>query len=150
MKNIIQVYRNSKAKWLIILISLSVYFISLTQNAVTYKDFEGIKSLPSVELLMAGSMVILGGGLLEWIIWLANPLYFASIVFFIQNNNSSKIYVNLASILSILFLFWTKILISESGSEGQILHKDLGYWLWLLSILILNIGIQFLIKPGKK
>jgi len=69
-------YNNSKIKNYFLFLSLLVFIVSLTQKALTYNDFDGQKIHSSVSLLFMGGLAILGGGLLEWIIWLANPFYF--------------------------------------------------------------------------
>jgi hypothetical protein len=71
---------------LTIILSLSIFFISLNKNAVTI-DYQGIKTIPSLDYFFMGSIAFLGGGLLEEIIWLANPLSFSSIFLILMKIN---------------------------------------------------------------
>ena len=71
----------NKIKTYVSLISLTVFIVSLTQTALTYNDFDGQKIHSSLSLLFMGGLAILGGGLLEWFIWLANPLYVLALIF---------------------------------------------------------------------
>jgi len=48
--------------------------------------------------------------------------------------------VSASLFLSICFSFWNEILQSGSGRNDAIAHLDKGYYLWLLSIIVLAIG----------
>jgi hypothetical protein len=56
-------------------ISVAIYAISLTQTAYTFYDVTGKIKFSSIMALLMGATAILGGALLEWIVWLANPFY---------------------------------------------------------------------------
>ncbi|MEC4005025.1 hypothetical protein OX283_010180 [Flavobacterium sp. SUN052] len=122
-----------------ILISTSLFFLSLSKNAVTI-DYHGIKSVPSLDYFFMGSIAILGGGVLEEVIWLANPLCLISIFLLLMDKKSSFKLSLSALILSISFSFWKELLGAESGSPAKIISLQLGYYLWVISILILTIG----------
>lgn len=122
-----------------IIISLIVLIISLTQNAIII-DYNGIKIIPAIDYFFMGSMAIIGGGPLEWLIWLANPLCLYTILYLWKNNKKALVTCTLATILSTSFLFWEKIIGSESGSMGKIVSFEAGYYLWITSIVLLTIG----------
>ena len=130
-----------------VIISLSLFLISLFQTAITYQDYNGIDKATGLHLLLIGSTAILGGGLLEWIVWLANPLSLLAIIFFFQKRLESRMASKTAMFLSLSFMFWRHILISENGRQAEILTKNLGYWLWLTSIIMLTYGIHKYLKP---
>lgn len=122
-------------------LSLLVFAISLTQNALVVNYNNEIKTSSSLEYLFIGSVAFMGGGLLEEIVWLANPLCLVAIIFLIKNDEKAVLLSLIASCLAISFLFWNEILGAESGTMAKIVSFELGYYLWLASILILTIGI---------
>jgi hypothetical protein len=130
----------NKIKTYVSLISLTVFIVSLTQTALTYNDFDGQKIHSSLSLLFMGGLAILGGGLLEWFIWLANPLYVLALIFFFKSNKTSKVVSITATILALSFTTWKEILAAENGRTATIVSLNLGYWLWVLSLTILSIG----------
>lgn len=134
----------------IIIASTVTFGLSLTLTAITYKDYDGIHSISGLSLLLSGSTAVLGGGLPEWIIWLANPLYFYSIFAFKKGNLSARKASKAATILSFWFLTWQQILVSANGRQALITHRNFGYWLWVASIVILTISIHKSIKPKGK
>ncbi len=142
-----------KSKIYLTIISVSIYLFSLTQTAISSNALED-KTLSGLATLFIGGTVILGGGLLEWLIWLANPLYFLGIYHFFRQNKKAKLFSISASIIALSFSTWNEILVSESGRMGKIDNLNIGYWLWVLSLSIMAIGIFYLsfkeIKIEKK
>ena len=130
----------NKIKTYVSLISLTVFIVSLTQTALTYNDFDGQKIHSSLSLLFMGGLAILGGGLLEWFIWLANPLYVLALIFFFKSNKTSRVVSIVATFLALFFTTWKEILAAENGRTATIESLNLGYWLWVLSLTILSIG----------
>ena len=130
----------NKIKIYVLLISLTVFIVSLTQTALTYNDFDGQKIHSSISLLLMGGLAILGGGLLEFVIWLANPLYFLAIIFLLKSNKTSIKFSIAATILALSFTTWKEILAAENGRKATIENLNLGYWLWVLSLTTLLIG----------
>ncbi|MFH7002880.1 hypothetical protein [Flavobacterium bizetiae] len=122
-------------------LSLLVFAISLTQNALVVNYNNEIKTASSLEYLFIGSIAFMGGGLLEEIIWLASPLCLLAIVLMIKDDKRAVLVSLIASALAISFSFWNEILGAESGTMAKIVSFELGYYLWLSSILILTIGI---------
>jgi hypothetical protein len=141
--------KSKTIKILIIVISLAAFVISLTKNAVTINYIE-IKAVPSLDYFLMGSIAFLGGGMLEQIIWLANPLSLISIYFLAKEKKGAKNLSLLALFLAVSFSSWKEILGAESGTLAEIISLETGYFLWVLSILILTIGIfiYFNIKDG--
>lgn len=128
-----------------IILSSGIFFFSLSKNAVTI-DYLGIKTIPSLDYFFMGSIAFVGGGVLEEIIWLANPLSVISIFLLLMDKKSSFIWSISALTLAISFSSWKELLGAESGSQAKIISLELGYYLWVLSILILTSGIYLYFK----
>jgi hypothetical protein len=135
---------------LIVLASLIIFAISLTNTAFTITDFDGTHKFSALNALLMGSTAFIGGGLLEWFVWLANPIYFIAIIYFLQGNKNAKKISILASFLALSFAFLTKILASESGHQARISERNSGYYLWVLSIVLLTIGINYYMRASKE
>ncbi len=117
-----------------------IFLISLTQNAIVVsKDFHN-ENVSSINLFFSGAFGWILGGLLESIIWLANPFAFLTIIFLWKNKRNAMFTVSASLFLAICVLFWNEILQSGSGRNDEIEHLDKGYYLWLLSIIVLAIG----------
>jgi hypothetical protein len=140
----------NKIKTYVSLISLTVFIVSLTQSALTYNDFDGQKIHSSLSLLFMGGLAILGGGLLEWFIWLANPLYILALIFFFKSNKTSRVLSIVATLLALSFTTWKEILAAENGRTATIESLNLGYWLWVLSLTILSIGTIYYFRQLDK
>jgi hypothetical protein len=82
------------------------------------------------------------GFFMSWagLTWLANPLLITSWVVVKRNPRLSLITSLLASILALSFLLFTKVIDDEGGDLSQIISYKQGYWLWVLSSLIMFIG----------
>jgi hypothetical protein len=128
-------------KILLITLSLSIFSASLTFDAFSY-EYQGVKMMSSLSCFVTGSLSILGGGTLEWFIWLANPLCLISIFCLIMDKNLASKFNFTALILAISFYSWNSVLASESGTSGKILSVELGYFIWLASITVLTIGTK--------
>ncbi|CAH0337269.1 hypothetical protein FVB9288_03022 [Flavobacterium sp. CECT 9288] len=128
-------------KVLLIILSLSIFLTSLTFDAFSY-EYQGVKMMSSLSCFVTGSLAILGGGTLEWLIWLANPLCLISIFCLIMDKNLASKFNFTALILAISFYSWNSVLASESGTSGKILSVELGYFIWLASITVLTIGTK--------
>ena len=132
-------------KILTIILSLSIFFISLNKNAVII-DYQGIKTVPSLNYFFMGSIALFGGGIPEEIIWLANPLSLITIFLLLMNKKSSFKLSLSALILAISFSSWKELLGAESGTLAKIISLELGYYLWVLSIFILTVGTYLYFK----
>lgn len=139
-----------KIKFGIIAASVVIFMISLTQNALTYiksyyvgdQIFYQDHHLHSFELLIVGSTAILGGGLLEWFVWWANPLYFYGLILFHKSNEKSKIISLTAFIISLSFSMWEQITVYDSG-QRTIKALNAGYWLWVTAMAVSFVGIIY-------
>lgn len=125
-------------KNILTLISLLTFIVSLFFAAFTVIESRGIRDYSSFELLLIGAISFLGGGILECFIWSANIWFFVSIAcFFFKKFFASSITGIIALLISGSFLFWNSVLVSESGREATIYSLEIGYFLWLASILFL-------------
>ncbi|AWA30994.1 hypothetical protein HYN48_13390 [Flavobacterium magnum] len=128
-----------KIKLLTIFFSLSIFIISLTQSAFK-AEFNNSNHMESLHCFLMGSIAFLGGGLLEEIIWMANPIALLSIFLLLKGNKNALTFAFIAFVIALSFSLWKKVLKSESGSQMQIISLEEGYYLWILSIAILLIG----------
>lgn len=128
---------------IIITISLVLFILSLTQPAITYRDYDGQGTFSSLFLILIGGIGWLGGGLPEFFIWLSNPLYFVSLLLLLLKKKIAIKASIIATALSFSFVFWDEILISESGRNAKIIALKSGYGLWFASILVMTTGIIY-------
>ena len=140
---------SKRIKILIVVLSLGLLILSLTQHAIITNFNDEVKIGASIDYFLMGAISFLGGGLFEEIIWLANPLSLWAIILLFKNDRNAILLSFLALGLSVSFFFWTEILGSESGSMARIISFELGYYLWVSSILVLTIGIWFYFKTLK-
>lgn len=120
------------------------FIISLTQPAffIDRQDDPNAYS-NSLVIFFMGWMSLLGGAFVPFIIWLANPLYFISIVLTIKGKPVA-IYLSIgATLLSFIFSLIDKIMTSESGTSSIITGRGLGFKLWFASFIILTLGLLF-------
>ncbi len=150
MKRSSQNKKLKSIRLIIILSSLIIYIISLTQDAVIYNDHNGSGVYSSIEMLLMGSTAILGGGPLEWFVWQANPIFLLAIILFLNRKKFSLYLSTYASVVGLSFMLWDRILVSESGHTASITFLVSGYWLWVLSMSFLTIGIFYYFKLIKK
>jgi hypothetical protein len=122
------------------LASFAIYLFSLGQDAFVYIDVDVLKNYSSTSVLFMGGLAILGGGLCEFIIWLANPFYFIALLLLWLNNKVSVIIALISFLISLSFVMWSHILVSENGRMGTIQHLKSGYWFWCLSIFVLYLS----------
>ncbi|NML56092.1 hypothetical protein [Chryseobacterium cheonjiense] len=110
-----------------------------------------IRDYHSLELLLVGSISFLGGGILEFFIWSANIWFILSLTFAFFNNFFISIITGIIALcISGSFIFWNTVLVSESGREAEIYSFEMGYFLWLASILFLTISsVYFKIKNNR-
>lgn len=132
--------KSRQIQTLTVTLSLSLFIFSLTQHVITIEGYDN-KSVTSWEYLTMGSVAIFGGGVLEWLIWLANPLYIVSIILFIKHSKLSMITAFIASFSAVLFSTWEEIRTDQNGNVASITELKLGYYLWVSSIIVLTIGI---------
>jgi hypothetical protein len=140
----------STTKKYIVLISLFLFIASLTQTAITYHDYDGQKTHDGGSLFLVGGIVILGGGLMEWFVWLANPLYLVALILLFRSKKLSRIFSVAAMLLATYFTTFKEILAAEDGRMATIEALNIGYWLWMLSMAILTIGAFYYFMQAAK
>ena len=127
---------------IVILIGTVIFLISLTQDCVYYKYFDEIH-YPSYLAFLLG-WTYFDGVCWEGFVWLANPLYFLGIVLVLKRNYSAVFPLIISSFLASSFMFFDNITITKSGRIAPIIELELGYFLWLSSILFTTIFSIFL------
>jgi hypothetical protein len=132
----------------IALFSLLLFVISLTQNAFR------IDSEPNpygwsngFYLLILGWMGIIFGKASLAFYWLANPIYITAFILFFFKPKISFYLSLLATLLALSFLFCGKVLTNENGEISTISSYEAGYFLWVVSMLVLTIG-SYLKRKG--
>lgn len=129
---------------MVLIASLALYVISFFLTAFTTNDNAGIKSTAGYEAFLVGTMAVLGGGLLEWIVWLANPFFLYSIILSTEGKQFKALASSLLAVfLALSFLTWKEVLANEGGATAPIRSRDLGYFLWLISMAIWAIYLIF-------
>jgi hypothetical protein len=144
----------------IVLIPTMVFIVSLPQNAFSYQ-YLGVEMTQSYMLLLMGGTALIGGGLFESLIWMANPIAIIAAFRFLEESStvvkiepvlktaipkpkpSSYWLSALAAAIAWSFSLWNEVLASEAGSMGKILSLELGYWLWVSSFSLLAVGINY-------
>lgn len=132
-------------------LSLIIYIISLFNNAILYSDNQGnIHNTSAWMCLSFGWMSIFAGSVLETIVWSANIFYLISVAITLISNTQKK---QLVTILSTISLFLSLSYVFQSlhyeGDNGMflIVKRDIGYWLWILSIAIMSfVNIYYYFK----
>jgi hypothetical protein len=132
-----------RVKLIVILLSIFFYLLSFTQDAIIFDDYDGIKTRTSLEMLLMGSIAVLGGGFLEWIVWLANPIFIIALFIYAKSKKGSVLFSLLASLISLSFIYWHEILAAENGRLAQISSLEIGYWFWLSAMIILTSGVLY-------
>jgi hypothetical protein len=129
-----------KEYYLTISVLLFVICLPLTSVTAFRNSINEVVKYPSFYILISGIISFMFD-LPQWLIWLANPLYFLSI-YLLKKGNSKSIYVSIIStLLAFSFLTFTGITITGSGRIDKIISLNWGYWIWVLSLSILTIGL---------
>ena len=92
----------------------------------------------------------LGGALVPFLFWLANPIYIISIIQIIRKKSNGFYFSFIPVCIAIIFSQMDSIMASESGSESDITSLELGYKLWLTSFAILGFGSLLMLSKRKK
>lgn len=114
--------------------SIGVFLISLTQQCFCTTDSCGY----SIAAVFSGAIGVLLGG--AGITWLANPILLASWIWFRKKHHLSLIASFISTLISLSFLLFKNVMVDEAGNYDQITSYRLGYWLWVLSSLIMFVG----------
>ncbi len=125
--------------------SICVYVVSLTQHCYCTTDSCG----DSIMALLIGPLGLIFGG--AGFSWLANPFLFSA-WFSFKNKPLRTIVVSSISVAFMAsFLVFKRIISDEAGNYSEIVSYRLGYWLWLLSGMIMLVGSILVYgrsKPG--
>lgn len=133
-----------------ILLSIILFIVSLAMPAFfVERPRTEPEEMDSLTIVLTGWMYPLGGAIVPFLFWCANPIYLFTICTLLNRNKKAGFYISLMPCLIALgFTQMDKIMTSESGSESIITSLGAGYFLWLSSFLILTIG--FGIKLNKQ
>lgn len=124
-----------------ILLSVLLFISSLTQNAYFIKDGEdSVGSFGLVALLLGFFGLSSSAGFA----WLANPCFFISFLQLKKENfKKAKIFSLISVLFALSFMFFDEVIANEGGGQEEITGYDLGYWLWLSSLIIYFLGLLF-------
>lgn len=133
-----------------------LFTVSLPLLAFVYEGSNGIEKSEGYELFLMGGTAILGGGLLEWLVWLANPLAFLALYYFrhalktdrsqalrLSDRSKSRWMATIAMLLALSFRCWQEVQKNEAGSKGAILSFEWGYYIWASAMTVLCVGINY-------
>ena len=132
-----------KKSQIVLIFSVVIFIISLTQTAVFTKGSE----------MNAFVCFLLGwADMAESKAWLANPLLIISWFFkLIKQIKISIVFSLMASCLTLIYLSADTIVLNEGGSRSPITSLGLGYYLWVASCFSMFIGTTILlINPQKQ
>jgi hypothetical protein len=132
------------------LLCLSLFVSSLFFYAFEVKDYDGCVKQEGFALALMGSTAFLVGGILETLVWMANPFFLYSVFYCHLNEKKRRITALAAFLLSSSFFFWKEILVSENGRTAEILYLDKGFYLWWSSIFIFSAYVLYDFFQEKK
>lgn len=124
-----------------VVLSLLLLILSLTQPAF-YIDREENPAAwaQSAMLFFFGWIFPLGGGIVPFLFWCANPLYILSLIKIIKKKKSGFLLILIATLIAFGFSQMNEITASSSGGLSEITSLELGYKLWLSSFIVLTLG----------
>jgi len=135
----------------LILISLLIFIISLFFDAFKVEDMGKIKNYSSFEVFLIGPISFLGGGIFEFFIWTANIWFLISLfTVFRKKYLISVISGLIAFLIAGTFIFYKEILAAENGRMAEIISLNMGYFLWVTSILFITFSSVYLKIVKKK
>lgn len=127
------------------LISLLIFILSLFFNSFKVKDMGQIKDYSSLEVFLIGSISFLGGAGKEFFTWTANIWLLISLFCVFRRYYFISIISGLiAFLISGTFIFYKEILAAENGRMADIYSLEIGYYLWLTSILFITFSSIYL------
>ncbi len=145
-----------------ILLTLGLYIAALTQPA--YCTHESVGAL-TILLLGPLGLLMEAGALADTLIqgfsgkgfvfqhpigatftWLANPLLLLALLFIKRKTTSTILFSLLSTVLMLIFPLFGSVIDDEAGHYQPITSLQAGYWLWLLSSIILLAGAFWLKK----
>lgn len=145
-----------------ILLTLGLYIAALTQPAYCT---HASKSAFTILLLGPLGLLMEAGALADTLIqgftgkgfvfkdpigatftWMANPLLLLASLVLKRNSKSAMLFAGVATGLILLFPLFGSVIDDEAGHYQPITSLQAGYWLWLLSSIILLAGAFWLKK----
>ena len=140
-------------KYILLIISISLFLISLTQYAFYIGTNCNTKNIGTpVESSYALFCGWLSIGMEDGasISWIANPILFLSWITFALSKRISFIFSSLATLFAISFLFFKNVITNEAGIPMEVSHYGIGYFFWLSSCIVIMIGSVKLIWNQKR
>jgi hypothetical protein len=116
-------------------VSLTLLIASFTQTA--FIGIDGTKDSPEfygLQCFLVGWAGFLTFGWQTTVIWLANPLYFISILLFISRSAYSSITSSLAILLALAFIWF------DYRNPRFEISIETGYYYWISSIIVLTLA----------
>ncbi|WP_426061941.1 hypothetical protein [Hymenobacter sp. B1770] len=130
---------NSKAfKWIIIVSSMALFAISLTQYAYCTEADQNGECTQAVSVLLVGWLGIVGGGVA--LTWFANPFLLLSWMLALNFTKFAVLTSGFALLLMLSFLAFREVMVNEAGGYSKIAETCSGYWLWIASALVMLVG----------
>jgi len=126
-----------KIKRATLIVSMALFVLSLTQKCFCTTNQCG----DSIMVLLVGWMGLTTGG--AAITWLANPFLWVSWIF-IKKNSISLVCSIVSLLICLSFLLFKTIIDDEAGNYNKIVGYKMGYWLWMISSLVMLTGNLFL------
>lgn len=148
-----------------IILSVGLFIASLTQTAYCTSDCKG-----SFMVLLAGILGVLTeiGAVVSFILevlnghsgglkhpigaaftWLANPILLFSYIIFTKSKKTAFVLSIVSTLIIISFSLFDKVIDNSAGHYKTVTTLNLGYWLWLLSSLIIVMGSLIILKRSK-
>ena len=119
---------NLSARRAIITISLFIYAVCLSMDSICTTD--GCSNWPAWGILLFGWIVMFSS--FANFLWIANPLYFFSLIYFYKERIARAVILSFVSFIFGLSFVWCKyILVNESGYLSIITGTEVGYWVWI-------------------
>jgi hypothetical protein len=120
---------HKKINIVIVSISILIFLASLTQTAYCI-DREADDCVSALMALLLGWLMPFGGG----IAWFANPLLVVAWISIFKNVKRALVLSFVSLLFALYFLFSHTIVSDEAGHKYNIISRNAGYWLWVLSI----------------
>jgi len=116
----------------VVFASFSIYLGCLFFDAYMAAGHQS--SEQGYELLAVGWLGIFFG----YYSWLANPSLLASWICLLKRRTlAAQILSGLALLLALSFLLHPDIIVDEGGTRKEVIAYDVGYYLWLFSMMIM-------------
>ena len=122
-------------QFLLVVASITLYILCLFFTPFYVANKEADVYSNSLFMVLLGWMVILGGGLIPTIIWLANPLYLFGGFLILNKEKVGVVLVGLSVILALYFTTLDSIMDGESGATTEITKLGVGFYLWISSFI---------------